>query len=256
METNTFSNYKSEFNATSAISNFIISEDLNYKNRQDFKQIIKIISKLIEGGVTFVGKGYCISMADIVYTLLIQNNIPCKIIECSLTITDKTKDQVYVVGFDGLTDDTTKTDNHVVIVTKTEIPYVIDTSIAHLLPNDMQAVVSLASDSGNDIFANVQTETINLTYKSKKDNKLPLFHQRSIIDRIETDNKIFKGISTLKIIIVVAVLISFLNASRGFYDLYMTFYSLESGFSRIERRLNEIDKRGDYLDQQLTNKKN
>ena len=93
----TYTNFNSSFSASTAISDFIITTSEKLKTNSDYIKILKIITKLIEGGTTFMGKGYCISMADIVYTLLKQNDIPCRIVECTLTITDKQKDEIYAV---------------------------------------------------------------------------------------------------------------------------------------------------------------
>jgi len=224
----TFTNYNSEFNAAQAMKNYVITSDEALKQTEDYKKVAKLIFKLVESGVTFVGKGYCISMSDIVYTVLKQNGIPCKIVECHLTITNKTTDQIYNMGFDGLKDDPNKSDTHVVVVTQTEHPMVIDVSIAHLLPNNIQGVIDSLVNDDHGIFANSITPLVALTYQNKKTYSIPMLHERSIVDRIKTDVDIFKSLRFLKIMIICAVTVSLLNASRGFYDFYLVYVNTEN----------------------------
>jgi len=242
------------FSATHAMKNYIITTSDRLQNDKDYKNILMIIKKLIEGGVTFAAKGYCISMSDIVYTLLKQNNIPCKIIECHLAISSKINNQIYTMGFDGLKDDPNKSDTHVVVVTETEIPMIIDVSIAHLLPNNIQGViVELVDDDHGGVFANINNDMVALTYQKKKNFSIPMLHQRSIIDRIQTDVNIFKSLKTLKIFIICALIISSINLSRGMIDFYSVYYLENFWGPNAVRGLTE---KIDSLDQKLDNIKN
>ena len=240
------------FSATHAMQNFIITTSEELKKDSDYKKVANIIYKLIEGGITFAAKGYCISVADIVYTLLKQNNIPCKILECHLAITNKIEDKVYAMGFDDLKDILTKADTHVVVVTETKIPMVIDVSIAHMLPNNIQGIIDiLVDDNHGGIFANIDTPFISLTYQRKKQNSIPMLHERSILNRINTDIKIFNSLKYLKYIVIGALLISLLNASRGFYDFYSVYiknnYWGPNAIRHITEKVEAIEKK---IDQQ------
>ena len=188
----TYTNHQNQFSAVSAMQNYVITTDEKLKQSSDYKKVATIIYKLIEGGVTFAAKGYCISMSDIVYTLLKQNKIPCKIVECHLAITSKVSNQVYTMGFDGLKDDPNKADTHVVVVTETAIPMIIDVSIAHLLPNNIQGVIDTLVDDPHGIFANIDTPLAALTYQKKKEFhtlhlKFQYFHQY----RVKTGNQLY-----------------------------------------------------------------
>jgi len=248
----TYTNYNNQFSATHAMQNYIITTSDRLKQSKDYHNVARVIYKLIEGGVTFAAKGYCISMSDIVYTLLRQNNIPCKIVECHLAITSKVDNKIYTMGFDGLKDDPNKSDTHVVVVTETEVPMIIDVSIAHLLPNNIQGVVDELVDDPYGIFANVNTDLVGLTYQKKKEFTIPMLHQRSIIDRIQTDVSIFNSLKYLKYMIVGAICISLLNASRGFYDFYSVYvldnYWGPKAIETIHKNVLEIEKKLDKLE--------
>jgi hypothetical protein len=238
----TYTNHTNQFSAASAMHNYIITTDNELKKTSDYKKVALIVHKLIEGGVTFAAKGYCISMSDIIYTLLKQNKIPCKIVECHLAITSKVNNQIYTVGFDGLKDDPNKADTHVVVVTETEIPMVIDVSIAHLLPNNIQGVIDKVIDDEHGVFANIDTQMVALTYQKKKEFSIPMLHQRSIVDRIQTDVNIFKSLKALKIMIIIALSVSTLNATRGFYDFYLIYEAQNDwGPNSIREIIKKVD---------------
>lgn len=236
-------NFNNQLSATSAMQRFIITTSDKLKQNADYKKVAQIISKLIESGVTFAAKGYCISMSDIVYTLLKQNGIPCKILECHLAITSKVSNEVFCVGFDGLKETPDRADTHVIVITETEIPMIIDVSIAHLLPNNIQGVIDEVCYGQEDIFANIHNDLVALTYQKKKESSIPMLHQRSIVDRIQTDINIFKSLKMLKYIVIVALTISLINAGRGFYDFYKVYgdHDINWGPAGIDRIIEKID---------------
>lgn len=205
------------------IDNFIITTDQNCKKTKIYSEVSDIIYKLIENGLVHLGKGYCISMSDIIYTLLLQNGIHSKIIECQLTVTNKETNTTSLIGFDNLRGSEGQVDTHVVIVTSTEPAILIDMSILHMLPNNLYGVIDSVKRLDNNIILNINTPQVDLTYQEKKKDTIPLLHQKSIIDRINTDITIFKNLRILKIAIFVALIISSLNACRGLYDYYLVY---------------------------------
>lgn len=236
------------------MQNYIITTSDKAKQSKEYQTVARIVYKLIESGVTFAAKGYCISMSDIVYTLLKQNNIPCKIVECHLAITSKVDNKLYTIGFDGLKDDPNKSDTHVVVVTETPVPLLIDISIAHLLPNNIQGVIDeLVDDDHGGIFANIDTPMVALTYQKKKEFSIPMLHQRSIIDRIQTDVNIFNSLKFLKYMVIGAIAVSMLNASRGFYDFYQVYMTADnlwgpSGIQHISEKLDSLENKINQLE--------
>lgn len=208
--------------ARSAMQDYIITTSDKLKNTDEYKTVVNLIYRLMESGVTYAAKGYCISMSDIVYTILKQNNIPCRIVECQLTVTNNASKQLYVVGFKGLKDSQDRADTHVVVVTETEVPMLIDVSISHLLPNNLQGVIDEVQD-GSDILANIHSIHSNLTYQQKTTFSIPLLHQMSIVDRIKTDTTLMKTMSRLKVFLYVLLLVSSFNALRGLVDFYLVY---------------------------------
>lgn len=241
--------FQSHHSAHAAMRNYILTTNEQLKSDPTYRKVADLIFRLVQAGVTQAGKGYCISMSDVVYTLLKQNNIPCRIVECSLTVTNKVANQIWVMGYDGLKEADNKADSHVVVVTETDIPMIIDISIAHLLPNNVQGVIDVLLDTSDDgIFVNIDHPMVALTYKYQNKFTVPMLHQQSIVDRIRTDVKMLNSIKTLKVMIVIALSVSLLNASRGFYDFY-SVYILDNYWG--PRAIKYISDKVDRLDSKL-----
>lgn len=219
-------NFNTKYSAQNYMHNYVVTTDEQLKKTKEYETVSNIIFNLMQGGIIHLGKGYCISLSDMIYTILKQNNIPCKIVECQLTLSNKQENKVEMVGFDSFAgrDITKGHDTHVVVVTETEHPMIIDMSISHMLPNNIQGVIDSVKKEDNRVIAHIVTENVLLTYQEKKVNTIPVLHQKSIIDRIQTDLTLFSSIKKLKFLIFLAIFISLLNASRGFYDFYMVYF--------------------------------
>ena len=85
----------------------------------------------------------------------------------------------------------------------------IDASIAHKLPNGMQAIIDRFQDLRDKVFAKVEKDGYIMIYQEKKEGiGIPQLHQISILDRINTDKKIFREIRILKILNYVGIFVS------------------------------------------------
>jgi hypothetical protein len=150
-------------------------------------------------------------------------------VECQLAITHKKDDAIWLIGFDNQKsgDLRNEVDTHVVIVTDTEIPMLIDLSISHKLPEDMNAIIDAVELSDNKVIATINHPGVSLIYQERERFKLPLLHQTSIVDRIKTDKKIFKDMKFLMSLVIFSVCVSSINLIRGSYDFYKVHVSEE-----------------------------
>ena len=201
-------------NDTSALAkakDVIITNNKDVLEDADYIKIRETVSRLIESGLTKMGEGYCISVSDIIFNLLSQSGIKCHLVECQVSIVDQRTQATHLVGFNTSIQqhNYVKVATHVVVVTDTEIPIMIDASIAHKLPNGMQAIVDKFEDLGNKVFAKIEKDDYTLLYQEKQDAVgIPQLHQISILDRINTDKKIFKEIKVLKILNYIGIFVS------------------------------------------------
>lgn len=224
---------------------FTSSERL--KNTNEYKSVVAIISKLDQSGVMWLGRGHCISMAEIVRTALTEVGIKTRIVECQMMLMNNTNDPPFIstVGYDGVCNPG-EIDTHVVCVTDTPIPMIIDASIGHRLPDQSRIVVDELTSQQNGIFCDIEVGGIKLIYQQKNNPKVALQYQQSILERMTTDKKVFDNIKVLKALVLLAVVVSGLNAARGFYDHYQKYYNDQakvgiSAFEEIEDRFDMID---------------
>ena len=219
------------------------------KNTEDYKKTIEVISRLERSNVIWLGRGQCISMGDIISAALFQVGIKTKLVECQTVVTNHnvTPPQSVSIGYDSTAPNHGEIDTHVVCITLTDIPMLIDASISHLLPNNGVVVDEVVAENSR-VFANVSANGFMITYQQKANNKVVHQYQKSILDRIKTDQSIFSNLSILKKIVVLALAISVVNGARGFYDFYQQYYNENSmigvhGISAIADRLDKIEKK-------------
>lgn len=220
--------YSSNYSAAKKASDFIITVNNEIKQSKDYEKVKSILNRLIESGITKMGEGYCISVSDIIYNILTQNGIKCHLAEVKLSIVDQESKFSEMIGHE-----TTFTQNshlkvctHVVVVTDTEIPMLIDGSIAHKLPNGMQVILEKAENLGSKTMSNFVFGGRGFLYQEKIDGiGVPQLHQISILDRIGTDKRIFDTMKQLKTLNLIGIVLSTFAALNVIGKLLVDWYN-------------------------------
>jgi hypothetical protein len=229
-----------------------LTQDESVVDLPVYKTISSVLMQMIRSGVVNMGAGYCISMSDMLRTALQHRGVKSRLVECQLTVTYRSQDppDVRFIGFDDIVNPG-EIDTHVVVITETDPPFLIDASIPHRLPPNTYAVVEpvIAGNHSREILDETYTDHgITVSYRQKPRPHVSIHHQESILERIETDRRIFKNLGWLKTLIIVALTISTLNALRGAYDFYQVYVS-ENYWG--PRTLQQIDERLDTLEDLL-----
>lgn len=196
--------YSSNGKAQSSI--ITVSEEL--KNLEEYQVVCGVIENLISTGLGKMGEGYCISVSDIVYNILSQNKIKCHLMEVQLSIVDQLTNETRMIGHETSFHQNSheKVTTHVVVVTDTKVPMLIDLSIAHRLPQGYQCIIEKAEDVGNKVLSTFEFENIGFIYQEKKQGiGIPSLHQVSILDRMATDQKIFQEVKQLKTLNIIGI---------------------------------------------------
>lgn len=199
------------FSASARSQSTIITDCEELKQTQDYKTVVNIINKLISTGLSKMGEGYCISVSDIIYNILSQNKIKCHLLEVQLSVVNKITEETHMVGYETSyhQNSAQKVSTHVVVITDTEIPMLIDMSIAHRLPDGYQAIVAKAQDVGSKVLTAFDFKDFGFIYQEKKTGiGIPSLHQVSILDRIATDQKIFEEVKHLKYLNYIGISVS------------------------------------------------
>lgn len=178
-------------------NNFEFLTSHEVKKSQLYQKISRVLSGMIHTGAMAMGNGFCISMSDMVRMALFQDGIESQLVECQVTISYGGGDynKICYLGFDEVRNPG-ELDTHVVVVTKTEPSFLIDASIQSRLPQGKPVLVDLVDErtvyNPYSIISNYEflEYGMKLTYQAKSTQKVPKAHQISIIDRINTDQKI------------------------------------------------------------------
>jgi len=227
----------------------LTSDDL-LKNNKDYIAISTVLTDLAKSGIITMGAGYCVSMTDIVITALKHRKIDSKAVECHATFTYHNEDPPThrFVGYNKVINPG-EIDTHLVVLALTNPPMLVDASISQRLPQGIVAIVEPVTHTpGSNILIDSYFSDCNIsaTYVEKKIQHIPKHHQESILERVATDRKIFKSLTLLKIIVVVALSISTINASRGLFDFYQVYYVENywgpGSMKKLDERLSAIEK--------------
>jgi hypothetical protein len=200
-------------------------------NDPEYQKIMSVIHNLWNSGVIQRGNGHCYSMSDIICKLLKCSGIDCYLEECNLMILKKDPPEIHLVGY---LNTSTKSPleeirTHVVCITKTKYPLLIDLSISNYIDN-IPYICEELNCIGNTDLLNFESENSYFKYSKKIDTQLPDLHQQSILDRIHTDRKIFKSIDKITKILTVIIVITSLNFVRGGYDFYQKYINQNNNF--------------------------
>ncbi len=191
---------------------------------EDYQKVMGVIKHLQDTNTLEYGQGYCLSMCDILYTLLKQQGIKSRLVECKLTVTGYNPPFLHVIGSD---DERNRSngniDTHVILITDTAIPMIIDASIGNIAMGREQYIVERVNGADVETIAEHVINGTTWLYTLKLSHRLPRVHEQSIVERMTTDRTIFKNLSLLKILVIVALTISAFNAIRGGYDFYQVY---------------------------------
>lgn len=208
-----------------------LTSDKECKPDPVYQTIKKVLSDLVRTGGVALGTGYCLSMSDIIRTLLKHRGIDSKLVDCQATLSYNGKSKFQgnmFIGYPNMIKPG-EIDTHVVVVTSTVPAYLIDASISNRLPQNKFAIIEPVKFNSDNQFSlvNVHHEEFGLrvTYQEKKIQSASYQHEKSIIERIEMDRKINDDIQFLKILNYIGISLStfaFFNVIAkvfGWYDL-------------------------------------
>lgn len=208
-----------------------ITNDQKLVSDPEYQKIISIVHNLWNSGMIQRGSGHCYSMSDIVSKLLNHNGIESYLEECSLMVLKKNPPELHLVGYSDcdIDDPIKEIRTHVVCITKTKYPILIDLSIAHFIDDIPYICEEINSQNSNEL-SKYEFENSYFNYSKKIESQIPYLHQQSIIDRINTDKKIFSSISKINKIIISIAIITSINFIRGTWDFYQKYIIHDNGF--------------------------
>jgi len=200
----------------------ILCENIDQcKQDPEFEKIINIIDSCYKQGMFGIGRGYCATTSLVIQSVLHLNNIQTEIIEVATTI-EYANGNKYFLGFETTVHEN-QVPTHVVLITKTKNPYLIDLSIGHLLDGEIGVLSKINANLhiNTDILAEFKFENYKFLYRQKLTNKFSQVYETSIINRINTDKKIFDDIKILKYLNYAAITLSLFSVINFITRLFL-----------------------------------
>lgn len=180
-------------------NNLPIDSNNEVFNTPESMKILDVIDELYKSGLAANFAHNCIAACDILQANLQSIGIKSKILEVQLNIfrNDSTGNNDYLyIGYDGATFPD-EIDTHVVIITETTEPILIDLSLGHVLPSDKNKVLVRCNPKNKHI-ASLDINNLKLNYFIKSNPKLPQLHQKNLVERIIEDSKSKNTIENLQ----------------------------------------------------------
>ena len=185
------------------------------KPEKTLDTIIHVVKELSENQILQKLPGNCILAADLVQNMLYSHKINSRVVEVQVVFTrsgDGGKKLTHLLGYDNkFVASPNQHDTHVVVITETDPPYLVDASIGHIVDNLETVIVHEMSKSTDDIIAETVVNGCNIVYRLKKNIKLPFFHQRDMVEKLKQYVKIQKNLDFLKMIAISAVAMGVIN---------------------------------------------
>jgi hypothetical protein len=117
------------------------------------------------------------------------------------------QNKVFTEG--NINSDQTKIDTHVVLITKTKIPMLIDTSIGHV--STCVPYICGPLNGKDHTLAEYKIDESEWVYLKKPVEVLPNLHQKSLLERIRTDFEVANTLKLMKYIVIALICMSLIN---------------------------------------------
>jgi hypothetical protein len=204
-----------------------LTNDSTIRNLPYYHTILNQIKSLDSAGILKNFAGNCIAACDLFSLMLTQQGIENQIIECQVSIcwTENGIPNFQFVGFDNQAFPG-QVDTHTIIITKTEVPLLIDLSISHHLPSNHPFVIEKLNSNDEKTLAEFKFENYVLTYQPKKIIRLPSFHQKTLRQRLEEDKKWTERVKLISMLVFVSIFLGVLNFVLNVAIIYLKYFSL------------------------------
>lgn len=158
--------------------------------------------------------GNCISTAQVFQSLLSEIGINSMIVEVQLVITRNGEQREFLfVGYDNGAF-AGQIDTHVVLITSTPQPMLIDLSLGHVLPRDQNYVLDILDTQKNEsVLAEYHIQNLHLVYSKKTVPRLSTIHDKTLVQRIMDDITLRRDLRTIRTVVFIAIGIGITNFS-------------------------------------------
>jgi hypothetical protein len=176
----------------------------------EYHKIMEVINELKKTRMLQSFNGNCIAACEILQSMLSQVGIQSRTVEVELLITRRGEKNEYLfVGFNDM-HFPGQVDTHMILITDTPQPIIIDVSIGHVLPPDRNFIIERVNQTSQS-FSEHNIENLNLIYREKKSVKFAELHQKNLIQRILTEQKQRQEFDNLRTVLVICLSVTAIN---------------------------------------------
>jgi hypothetical protein len=200
----------------------------------EYQACLTAIEMLRISGMMQHVAGNCIATSELFQHTLREVGISSRMVECKLIISivnSGTGKELRYLGFNGIDTTAGYVDTHVVLITETKIPMLIDLSIAHLLTGERLWVMERVVSNDPDIISKITFKDSTLTYSVKKSPRLLGLHQTTLLERISQEQQTKKNISFMKKIIIAIGIFTLVNFTLNTSMLTLKYIEINNSQS-------------------------
>jgi hypothetical protein len=189
-----------------------VAKDDKVRKSPQFHKIIELLNKLEQGGILGRLSGNCVTASDMVQTMLAQVGIESEVVECQACIYRQGEAvEFFFIGYDD-TAFAGQVDTHLIVVTKTQLPVLIDVSIGHLLPNEHPYIVEAVQNTTDpNTISEYEYSNFKITYQKKKNIRVPHLHQKTLLSRFADETKTKAMLKKLGWVVWAGIALGLLN---------------------------------------------
>lgn len=189
----------------------------DFEQHAQHREICGVLDRVCDSDLVYRMAGNCLSACDIIQNMLSAAGVDSKIVECQAAVVRSEDDfrDFYFVGYNkftgGLED---QIDTHVVVVTNTEPPVLIDAALGDAAGEQNRIIVRPLTELDPEVIGKFHMGDTQVTYTMKKQLRLPELHQKTLVERImdtrqqvrrtQFVNRLLWGIGALTLINVIA----------------------------------------------------
>lgn len=180
-------------------------------------RVVNIVLTALDGnGLLERLAGNCITAADIIQSLLDAEGVKSRIVECNLVITQHTEGltNLALIGYNsvnGIVPAKSQIDTHAVVLVDCKIPFIVDASIGHNVGNPKFVVLAQLSNRDPDVIAELQYGDVNFVYRVKKNIRLTTLHQKTLLERIKTEEATRTKVDLVDYLVRIAIGLGLIN---------------------------------------------
>jgi len=177
---------------------------VQFTKQPEYLAVQALVAEMDQDGQIERFQGACVPASEIIQAILHARGVRSRLLECTALVVNSpvNGNAIHFIGFDSLVPLTPHdVDTHMVVLVEAETPFIIDASIGHKMGNAKYVIVAPLSGSDPEIIAEASFKGAKVTYRLRKNVRYQNIHQKTLVERMESERKMTKDIDTLYLMV-------------------------------------------------------